>query len=326
MNIPLEVRHHIFEYVAVRDAEPKKLLQYWFEKKEVKEKVAELAAKDPNAGAPRVVYEGDRFEQDGEHEEEDSDHADEEGEEDSSEDDDEGHSDEDGGEEDSEEDDEEEASEDEEEEAEEDHADMDETDSAAAPVFTAPTVPPIGQSPVASTSLVPAQTAATPAQTSATASTLADAILAASAQNPASTTAPQTEGDYPEAIANATAKANGAAPQAPNNDAAVCVQAHNADKGHGRDADVDMNDDDDESRDAADGAVEEDGDHDEEEQNDHEEGDQDSDEESDEDDDEGMVDEDPPLPAPVITAHRKWRHIPQVSAEEGRQSACQALR
>lgn len=62
MNIPLEVRHQIFGYVAVRDAQPKKLLRYWFEKKEVKEKKAELAAKEPGAGVPQVVFEGDQFE------------------------------------------------------------------------------------------------------------------------------------------------------------------------------------------------------------------------------------------------------------------------
>lgn len=62
MSIPLEVRHRIFEYVAVRDAQPKKLLRYWFEKKEVKAKAAELLAKDPNAGSPRFVYAGDDYE------------------------------------------------------------------------------------------------------------------------------------------------------------------------------------------------------------------------------------------------------------------------
>jgi hypothetical protein len=59
MTLPLEVRHNIFDYVAVREAEPKKLLRYWFEKKEVK---AIVAAQDPKASSPRIVYAGDDFE------------------------------------------------------------------------------------------------------------------------------------------------------------------------------------------------------------------------------------------------------------------------
>lgn len=62
MNIPLEVRHQIFEHVARRDVKPVMLLRYWFEKEEVKEKTAELLTRNPNAGTPTVVYEGDRFE------------------------------------------------------------------------------------------------------------------------------------------------------------------------------------------------------------------------------------------------------------------------
>jgi hypothetical protein len=59
MTLPLEVRHNIFDHVAVREAEPKKLLRYWFEKKEVKTIVA---AQDPKASSPRIVYAGDDFE------------------------------------------------------------------------------------------------------------------------------------------------------------------------------------------------------------------------------------------------------------------------
>ena len=59
MGLPLEVRHNIFDYVAVREAEPKKLLRYWFEKKEVK---AMVAAQDPKASSPHIVYAGDDFE------------------------------------------------------------------------------------------------------------------------------------------------------------------------------------------------------------------------------------------------------------------------
>jgi hypothetical protein len=56
MSLPLELRHRCFEYAAVRDTPPKKLLRYWFEKKEVKELVANEVAANPTGPAPRVVY------------------------------------------------------------------------------------------------------------------------------------------------------------------------------------------------------------------------------------------------------------------------------
>lgn len=56
MNLPLEVRHVIFEYAAVREVKPKKLLRYWFEKKEVKELIAQYAVANPNSPTPRVIY------------------------------------------------------------------------------------------------------------------------------------------------------------------------------------------------------------------------------------------------------------------------------
>ncbi|KAI4668344.1 uncharacterized protein J4E78_002170 [Alternaria triticimaculans] len=59
MDLPLEVRHSIFEHVAARDVKPKKLLRYWFEKKEVKELVAQDAIDNPNGPTPRVVYAND---------------------------------------------------------------------------------------------------------------------------------------------------------------------------------------------------------------------------------------------------------------------------
>ena len=61
MNISLEVRHQIFKYVAVRDTKPTKLLRFWFEKEEVKEKAAGLVAQNPNAEAPRIIFEGDQY-------------------------------------------------------------------------------------------------------------------------------------------------------------------------------------------------------------------------------------------------------------------------
>ncbi|KAH7072332.1 hypothetical protein FB567DRAFT_564244 [Paraphoma chrysanthemicola] len=62
MSLPLEVRHTIFEYAAARNIKPKKLLRYWFEKKEVKELVAQHVAADPNGPAPRVVQ-NDQYEE-----------------------------------------------------------------------------------------------------------------------------------------------------------------------------------------------------------------------------------------------------------------------
>lgn len=55
-SLPLEVRHAIFNYTAARQTKPKKLLRYWFEKKETKELVAKHAADNPNDPAPQVVY------------------------------------------------------------------------------------------------------------------------------------------------------------------------------------------------------------------------------------------------------------------------------
>lgn len=55
-SLPLEVRHTIFEYAAVRQTKPKKLLRYWFEKKEAKELVAKHVADNPDDPAPQVVY------------------------------------------------------------------------------------------------------------------------------------------------------------------------------------------------------------------------------------------------------------------------------
>jgi hypothetical protein len=59
MDLPLEVRHTIFEYSAARDVKPKKLLRYWFEKKEAKDLVAKQAEADPNAPAARVVHDNE---------------------------------------------------------------------------------------------------------------------------------------------------------------------------------------------------------------------------------------------------------------------------
>lgn len=59
-SLPLEVRHTIFSYTAARQTKPKKLLRYWFEKKETKELVAKHVADNPNDPAPQVVYHQER--------------------------------------------------------------------------------------------------------------------------------------------------------------------------------------------------------------------------------------------------------------------------
>jgi hypothetical protein len=306
MNIPLEVRHHIFKYAAVRDAEAKMLLRYWFEKKEVKEKTAKLAVKDPNAGAPRVVYEGDRFEQEEEYGEEDSE-AEEEGD-----------SDEDDGEEDSDEDDEEGSDEDEDGEADGEDAEVDEADSAAILMAAAPAAPTNAQLPMAAASMISNQSTASSVQAPASALVQAEATPAAAAQGSASTAALQAG---VESLRDAMDKTNEAFLQGLNSNDAAAAQAHNTDDGQAHDTDVDMHDGD-RFHDAVDGTTEEDDD-----QNSHGEDDQVSNEEGAEGGDEETAAEDgntdtaarttnPPAPAPVITVHRKWRHIPQVRAEE----------
>jgi hypothetical protein len=60
-NLPLEVRHKIFEYVAVRTTKPKKLLRYWFEKKEATELAAKYVAANPGCLAPIIVYPNARY-------------------------------------------------------------------------------------------------------------------------------------------------------------------------------------------------------------------------------------------------------------------------
>lgn len=76
MNLPLEVRHHIFEYVCASNQPPKKLLRHWFEKREVKQKTAKLVAQG-ELRAPEIVFAGDRYEQEEEERVEGEDEGDE---------------------------------------------------------------------------------------------------------------------------------------------------------------------------------------------------------------------------------------------------------
>ena len=60
----------IFEHASIRDVKPKKVLRYWFEKKEVKELIEKLAADHPNGPAARVVYNDGYEEEESESEDE----------------------------------------------------------------------------------------------------------------------------------------------------------------------------------------------------------------------------------------------------------------
>lgn len=71
MSLPLEVRHNIFEYAAVDHVKPKKLLRYWFEKKEVKAAIAEQVANNPDLPIPRLARVEDQRDTDSEVAEED---------------------------------------------------------------------------------------------------------------------------------------------------------------------------------------------------------------------------------------------------------------
>ncbi|KAF7575546.1 hypothetical protein PtrM4_071700 [Pyrenophora tritici-repentis] len=75
MDLPLEVRHAIFKYVAARDVEPRKLLRYWLEKKEVKALIAQEMTNNPNAPTPQAVYSDHEEYELNEDEDEDSDEA-----------------------------------------------------------------------------------------------------------------------------------------------------------------------------------------------------------------------------------------------------------
>ncbi|KAF2242445.1 hypothetical protein BU26DRAFT_524559 [Trematosphaeria pertusa] len=64
-GLPLEMRWKIFEFAAARDTKPKKVLRYYFEKKEVKELIAKNAANNPDGVTPQVRY-NDSYDEDSE--------------------------------------------------------------------------------------------------------------------------------------------------------------------------------------------------------------------------------------------------------------------
>jgi hypothetical protein len=65
MSIPLEIRHQIFGYASARNEAPKKVLRRWFEKKEVKEAIAQIQASNPTGPTPVASYDTrDPYEED----------------------------------------------------------------------------------------------------------------------------------------------------------------------------------------------------------------------------------------------------------------------
>ncbi|KAJ8110538.1 hypothetical protein OPT61_g6646 [Boeremia exigua] len=296
MTIPLELRHHIFKHVATRKANPKKLLRYWFEKKEVKEKTAALAAQNINT-TPQVVYAGDQFDDDDESEDEDYEEDEDEGEEDtegegdSNEDgDEEGDEDADQDEEDQEEVDGQDADEDED-GIEDEDVEMEDTDSNAA----LPTVLPILNS------HPPAQTQHYP-------------IAAAPVLVPTIAVQPTPGADHNASTSTALANAPAQAPPAAITGSTSSLQTHDQNT-EGEDADVEMDEDVDDigsssNDEMADEKEEDDENEDDEDDEDEDEDNEDEDEGEPDDDDEEADTEAAP-PAPVITAHSKWRHIPE---------------
>ncbi|CAO2653001.1 Nn.00g024120.m01.CDS01 [Neocucurbitaria sp. VM-36] len=72
MSLPLEVRHTIFEHAVAHEVKPKKLLRYWFEKKEVKEIIEKNAVDNPDGPTPQVIYNDDDYDEDSEIDEEEA--------------------------------------------------------------------------------------------------------------------------------------------------------------------------------------------------------------------------------------------------------------
>lgn len=287
MNIPLEVRHQVFGYVAIRDTQPQQLLRYWFEKQEVKEKTAGLAAQNPTAEAPRVVLEGDECQYDEEYKEDGSENEEGEndGEGDSDEEDE--HEDENEDEGDSEEEIEEGGEGDDEEEgkdeAEEQNAEMDGAGNTT--VTTAPTPG----------SAAPDQSLIHTLHDLTAAMTAVNATAQASA-----TTAPESTSTVAQRHAQMTAESEHSENEGVDEDMSD-IDAKHHEASNGTDTEEDDNDDDVENQDG----------------NEVDDGDGDSANEDVMTEQDGCANTvaqvaQPPPPAPLVTTHRKWRHIPQV--------------
>ncbi|PSN69518.1 hypothetical protein BS50DRAFT_572637 [Corynespora cassiicola Philippines] len=59
LGIPIELRHVIFEYLAVRDYPAKNILRYWFEKEEIKQTIAGHQANNPDGTQFQAGYNAD---------------------------------------------------------------------------------------------------------------------------------------------------------------------------------------------------------------------------------------------------------------------------
>jgi hypothetical protein len=90
MGIPLEVRHMIFAEASVRDVKAKNVLRQWFERRDVKTKIAKIVADNPTGPTPKGAYHGDENESDSEDENQDEDEGEDEDEEDNEDDDEDG--------------------------------------------------------------------------------------------------------------------------------------------------------------------------------------------------------------------------------------------
>ncbi|KAJ4359904.1 uncharacterized protein N0V89_000461 [Didymosphaeria variabile] len=76
LDIPLELRHHIFSHVAAaRDIKPRYTLRYWFEKADIHEQIADHLKNDPDANVTYAAGYNSRYDDDEEEEPEVQDDA-----------------------------------------------------------------------------------------------------------------------------------------------------------------------------------------------------------------------------------------------------------
>lgn len=304
-SLPLEVRHRIFVYVATRDTRPKELLRYWFEKKEVKEKVAALVAKGGDACGVRVVYEGDGYYEEYEEDESSEEESDSDGDDGDSDSD----SDSDGDDNsDSDSDDNSDSdSEEEEYEPEDVVTDMSLSITQANILLDLANANPSTTQVPTATAVPSPHFAAQQAPNAAGQSTASTAVAAHQTSNAANQGHLSAIAAANTAIHNAMATVGALSPQMP----AVPQSASLPAQTQGQ---AGQNDEDDGGEvhggTALDDAVMDEEDED---QQGNENEDADSDEEMAEEDGEGAAQ--PPPPVPVIRIHRKWRHIPKVRTE-----------
>ena len=291
----------IFEHASIRDVKPKKVLRYWFEKKEVKELIEKLAADHPNGPAARVVYNDGYEEEESESEDEldqdnevNEDEEDEENEEDQDE--------EDQDEQDHDEDEDED--EDEDQSADQDHEDevevLGEQDQDA--VGDEADIDEEMRDPVNTEAEAVLDSAVQTVQTEAAAISGEAVEVTTTEKNDTTVTADHKEPDQDmsdsPAVEAQVEPASTAACQNEDEQEEVQVDEQLQDSGN-----ADAGNQDDDGQDTED---------------------QDAEDHVAEDEDDAMANEDdiavaaaaaqttpPPPPAPVVRPHRKWRHIPK---------------